>query len=115
MSTPEIQKANIGTRFLVTVVDQAGAIVPLQGATMKKILLEKPKSTGNPRTVLEKNASFPAGEDGSQARLQYVTVDGDLDTLGEWLIQAYVEEGPNTKFHTSKEPFMVVRNVGERL
>lgn len=115
MSVPQIQKNNIGTRFLVTIVDQDGEIVPLQGATVKKIRLEKPKSTGNPRVVLEKTATFPAGENGSLGRIQYVSVAGDLDVLGDWLIQGYIEEGAASKFHTSKEPFAVVRNVGEKV
>lgn len=111
-----IQKGNIGTRFLVTVVDQDGAIVNLAGATLKQIKLEKPKSTGNPRTTLVKTAAFPPGESGVEGRIQWVTTAAtDLDVLGDWLVQAYVEEGATSKFHTSKEPFEVVRNVGEKV
>ncbi len=111
----QIQKGNIGTAFVVTIVDQEGVVVNLQAVSLKRIRLEKPKSTGNPRTVMDKTATFPAGSDGSDGRIQYVTVADDLDVLGEWLIQAYIEEGASTKFHTSKEPFEVVRNVGEKV
>lgn len=111
----EIQHLNIGTAIILAIVRADGTPEPLQGASLKQIKLEKPKSTGNPRIVLTKTASFPDGEDGSEGRIQYISIVDDLTPLGDWLVQGYIEEGASVKFHTSKEPFTVVRNVGEKL
>ena len=110
----QIQLDNIGTAFILTILDQNGDVVPLQAATLKQIRFEKPRSTGNPRATLVKTAAFPPGDDGSEGRIQYVSVAGDLDTIGDWLVQGYIEEGTSPIFHTSKEPFEVLTNVGAK-
>jgi len=67
-------------------------------------------------TLTEFHARTPAGvtktwtavftTDGSDGLLRYTTIAGDLDEAGDWLIQAYVEDG-GTELHSTSGKLVV--------
>ena len=82
MSANEIHVGDVGTIFRVTIKDDA-TVVNVSSATTKQLIFSKPDGTN-----LVKTAEFyTTGVDGI---IQYTTVSGDLDTEGQWRIQAYV-------------------------
>lgn len=79
----EIHKGDIGTVLEVTLKNGA-SIVDISGATTKEIKLKKP-ITG---TVLTKPGIFTT--DGTDGKIRYITISGDLDEIGVWQVQAHV-------------------------
>ena len=87
MATNEVTivVGDIGTVYEITVKDSTGAIVDISSATVtKKIKFEKPD-----QTTMDKNASFVT--DGTDGKLKYTFIIGDIDQSGTWKAQGYVE------------------------
>jgi hypothetical protein len=82
MAANEIHVGDIGTVITVTLKDDTTA-VDISGATTKTIYLSKPDGT-----VLAKGATFTS--DGTNGKMYYATLAGDLDQPGHWQIQAKV-------------------------
>ena len=82
MAAGEVHKSDIGTAFRVTVQDGETA-VDVSGATTKQIVFQKPSGTSVTQT-----AAFVT--DGTNGQIQYVTVAGDLNEAGKWIMQGYV-------------------------
>lgn len=78
------QQNDVGTLIKVTILDENGAVVDISSATTKTITFKKPSSG----TTVVKAASFFT--DGTDGILKYATIDGDLDEVGTWRLQAYV-------------------------
>lgn len=100
--TAEIHKGDIGTVFEVT-VQENGAALNISSATTKQILLRKPSGT-----VLTKTASFVT--DGTNGKISYTTVAGDLSEDGQWKIQAYIVL-PTGSWHSDAQRFDVYPNL----
>ncbi len=100
----EIHLNDVNTVFRITLMDGA-AIVPLDTATVMRIKFTKPTV---PETVVVVTAVLST--DGLDGRLQYLTVFEDLDTIGKWKIQAYVES-PSWSGHSDTGSFKVYRNL----
>ena len=98
----EIHQSDIGVILQFT-VQEAGTAVNISTASTKTIKLVKPDDS-----VLSKAGSFTT--DGSDGKLQYTTVSGDLDTAGTWHAQLYLVMTGWTG-HTSIVPFVVYPNV----
>ena len=96
-----VHKSDIGTIFRLTVVDQDDVVLDLATATSKKIRFEKPSGT-----VFEGAAVFPDGGDGTDGKMQYTVVAGELNEVGEWTIQGYVKFGTG-EWYTLIEKFNV--------
>lgn len=94
---------DIGTPFIATVRDQAGAIVDISTATTKQLVFKKPDGT-----VVPKAASFVAT--GADGQMQYVTLANDLDAAGSWQVQGYVVLAGGT-WHTDVHRFIVSPNL----
>lgn len=92
MPVNEVHLGDIGTSFRLTIKDQDEAVVDISGATTKKITFEKPSGDS-----VEKNATFVT--DGTDGKMEYVTVSGDLDETGWWRYQGYVVLGAG-EWHT---------------
>jgi hypothetical protein len=103
MADAEIHVGDEGTLIKVTILDENGAIVPLDDATVKKIFLKPP--TG---AALEKTAAFFT--DGSDGILTYQVVAADFSVSGLWQIQGYVEL-PGGKWHSEIKKFKVAENI----
>ena len=100
----DIHIGDIGTILRLTVLRYDGNVESnLGSATVIRIKLRKPDAT-----TLTKTASLSG--DGSDGRMQYTTVSGDLDAEGTWQIQGYLELGGG-KWHTSIANFNVVSNL----
>jgi len=95
-----IRVGGYGTAIELRFLD-GNKIVPLQTATLKQIVLRKPDGT----TKLTKTAVFTT--DGSDGKIEYVTVAGDIDVAGMWEAEGYVEtpEGgyPSSAFEFEAE------------
>ncbi len=106
MSIPVIQKDNIGTIFVFTVRDQASAIVNLTTATTLEAHFRKPTD----RSTFTRTAVLTT--DGSDGKMQYVTVAGDLDVVGDqWERQGFVVLPGVGEFKTNVIIFAVKRNI----
>jgi hypothetical protein len=102
MTVEEIHEDDIGTKFLLTVKDGTSA-VDISSATTKQIIFEKPDGT-----TLTKDATFDS--DGSDGKIYYESISGDLDTAGTWTIQAKVIL-PTGTWKSNKETFAVHSNI----
>lgn len=79
---------DVGAVFVVQVTEwdedtQAFVAVNISGATTLTIYLTKPNGT-----VLTKTASLDTT--GTDGKMKYTTVSGDLSVAGTWKIQGYV-------------------------
>ena len=98
----EIHLDDIGTRFEVTIKDD-GVVVDISSATTKEIIFKKPD--GN---TLTKNADFV--NDGTDGKIDYSTVSGDLNLVGIWNIQAKVVLAGGT-WSSEVQEFQVFENL----
>ena len=105
--TEQAHYNDIGTVFKVTVYDTTSTgtqvVADVSDATTMNFIFRKPNGSTSTKT-----ASFTS--DGSDGQIQYVTVDGDLDSVGTWSIQAYIVT-PSGKWHTSSANFKVYENL----
>ena len=102
MAANEIHLGDIGTIFEVTVKDDT-AVLNISTATVKNFEFTKPSGTN-----VVKSASFTVlGVDG---KLRYTTVAGDLDEVGVWNLQVYLEM-PTGKWHSDIQQFSVWKNL----
>ena len=102
MAANEIHKGDIGPQFTVTVQDGT-TVVDISTASTKQLIFKKPGGT-----ILTKSTSFVT--DGTDGKMQYVSVDGDLSDDGVWKMQGKVIIGGNT-FSTDITSFKVYRNL----
>lgn len=91
-----------GTRLEITVKD-CEEVLDLSDATVKQILLKKPGGT-----LLTKSVSFVT--DGTDGRVYYTTLAGDLDEKGLWKVQVHVEL-PTGTWNSSIENLYVHENL----
>jgi len=101
MAANEIHQNNVGTEFRVTVLE-SGTAVNVSSAT-NYIRFSKPDNT-----VVSKNASFYT--DGTDGIITYTSASGDLDVVGTWKIQAFVDFGVN-EFYSDISTFRVYKNL----
>ncbi len=106
MALDEIHQGDIGTIFRLTVKDSA-SIIDVGSPSVNTILFELPDGT-----TLAKTATFPSGGDGSDGKIEYKTIAGDLSLAGPWNVQAHVVLVADTEdFKTDLKPFTVFSNV----
>jgi len=103
----QAQFNDIGTVFRVTVYDTTktgtSVIANISDATVLNIYFRRPDGTSFTRT-----ATFT--DDGTDGQIQYTTVDGDLNQVGTWAIQAYVST-PSGSWRTNTANFRVYENI----
>ena len=104
----EIHKGDIGTIFLLTLRDGGTAVdVQTAGAGEKFIIFKKPSGE-----VVTQTAAI-GGTAGTDGKIKYTSVAGDLNEVGYWEMQAQVEltgDGAGT-FKSEIEGFLVKRNL----
>lgn len=93
---------DIGVQFIVQILDD-GSVLDLSTATSLSIVLRRPDNSALicPATLYT---------NGSDGKLQYISVDGDLSEAGIWKIQANVHFFTSF-FHTSIDTFKVLSNL----
>ena len=102
MPANEIHQNDIGTAFTITIQDGTTA-VDISTATTKKIVFKKPSGTKLPY-----DTAFVS--DGTDGKIKYNVVAGDLDEVGTYKLQSYVVISDGT-FYTDITSFKVYRNL----
>ena len=102
MAKKEIHKKDIGTIIEVTVKGGQNPI-DISSATVKTFYFKKPSGK-----VLTKDAIFVTN--GTDGKLKYVMVAGDLDEAGAWELQVYLELSTGT-WRSSIAGFGVHKNI----
>jgi hypothetical protein len=82
MAANEIHVNDIGTVFTITLLDGTST-VGISTATTKNIIFGKPDGT----SVIQTGTFTTDGTDG---KLYYTSVSGDLDQCGFWKIQVHI-------------------------
>ena len=98
----QIHKDAVGTKLLVTVTDD-GSAVDISAASSLVIFIKKPDGT-----VLDRTGVL--NTDGTDGKMYYLTVVGDLDVAGNYKIQGKVVISAGT-FYTSISNFKVHCNL----
>lgn len=103
----DVQKGNIGTRFIARIIDETTkAPKPINGTSSIEFHFRKPGGI----TVIEKTAQFLT--DGTDGLMYYETTSAeDLDTVGVWRIQAYLESPDGKVLRSKVKRFVVLDNV----
>lgn len=99
----EIHAGNIGTTFKCTILSNSSP-VNISGATVKNIIFTKPDGT-----KVTKDASLYT--DGLDGIMVYTTVADDLNVVGLWRIQGYVELSVSEKYYSNIQTFTVHGNL----
>ena len=81
MRSPHV--GDFGTPFSMTIYDSTNGILNISSASPIEIIFTKPDGTH-----VEKDAIFVT--DGTDGKMKYVTVDGDLSASGLWQYQGRV-------------------------
>lgn len=96
--TNDVHINDVGTIFLITIKEGASA-VDISSATTKQLIYKKKDGT-----VFTVDADWFT--DGTDGILEYVTLEGEINQLGKWSVQPYLEL-PNWTGHTAKIDFRV--------
>ena len=98
----EIHKYDEGTALTIQIKDCEG-IVDLATATVMQIIFKKPNNTSSTVTAT-------LVTDGSDGKIRYITQEDDLNVVGMWLYEAYIELGGG-KWHSDVGSFRVYENI----
>jgi hypothetical protein len=98
----QIHEGDIGTKLLVTITDD-GVVVDLSDAISLSLFIKKPDGT-----VLNRVATL--NSDGTDGKIKYITVSGDLDVAGVYKLQAKVALSSGS-FYSSTDTFKVHCNL----
>ena len=105
--TEQAHVNDIGTIFRVTVYDKTStggsSVADISTATSKTFYLRKPDGT-----TISRSAIFTT--DGSDGKIEYATVDGDLSGAGSWELQAKIVT-PDGSWNTDVGNFRVHENL----
>ncbi len=106
----EIHVDDVGTVMEVTIIDpETDREMDISDATETLIYILKPPVDEDTDPVrLDKTASFV--EDGSDGKIKYTTIAGDLDLSGTYKIQARVTT-PDGVWYSQIQKFKVKRNL----
>ena len=94
---------DIGTIFRLTMTDSNGVVLDISGATTQEIVFEKPDGT-----LLTKTSVFT--NTGTDGKMQYLSVSGDLNSRGIWHLQGHVIL-PGGEWRSSRGHFEVLPNL----
>ena len=83
MAAGDVHLNDIGTIFEATIKDQDKVAINISTATTKELVFKKANGA-----KLTKTAVFTT--DGTNGKIQYVGVAGDVDALGVWELQGHV-------------------------
>lgn len=95
---------DVGTVFELTVIDQDDVVVNISAATTREIVFQKPDGTTVTKTAV-------VVTDGTDGKMKYISLAGDLDVPGLWHAQAIVTIGTGT-WRSTQLHFTVRRNLG---
>jgi len=99
----EVRKDDIGTVFERQIKD-GSTIVDISSGTALQIIFEKPDGTLVTQTAVLSGS-------GTDGKLRYVTLSGDLDEIGLWKWQARVTVDSGGPWKTNIRDFQVHENL----
>ena len=104
--TTIIHNGDLGTTFLLTITEADGTTaVDVSTATKLQMIFLQPDGVSMTKTAV-------LNTDGKDGKVKYVSVAGDIDVVGTWQVQGYVEFGGGTsKYYSSVTEFMVYDNL----
>lgn len=79
----QIHVNDVGTVFELVLKDECNKLVDLSAATALQILFTKPSKSTLTKTAVLTN-------DGTDGKINYVAIAGDLDEVGSWQVQGRV-------------------------
>jgi hypothetical protein len=105
MATEEdiIRIGDIGTAFEIALTEDGSVFSIADALTVKQIKFKKPDGT-----TVTQDAVFSS--DGTDGKLRYVSIVGDIDMRGSWQMQAYVEKA-SWQGHSEINYFEVFENL----
>ena len=104
MTDTIIHVGDVGTVIRLTVTEKDGTTpINVSTATDKTFYFRKPDGT-----KINRVAAFDS--DGVDGKLKYIIVDGDIETVGKWQVQAFVEIW-TSKYYSAKVTFSVQSNL----
>lgn len=104
MADTIIHVGDVGTIIRLTITeDDSVTAVDVSAATTKTFYFLKTDGT-------KKSVAATFNTDGTDGKLKYTTIAGDIDTSGRWQVQAYVEIGA-AKYYSTKTTFTVQTNL----
>lgn len=96
----------IGVDLIVPLTDSSGNPIDLSTATEMTLYLQQPNASSSVAKVAQRLGS------GTEGRLIYTTVAGDLPVAGDWKIQARVKYAtPVRDWHSEIYPLLVAQNL----
>lgn len=98
----QIHVSDVGTKFRPTVKDD-GLILDISGASTLQMFFRKPTGAVITRTAVLDTS-------GTDGKMKYVSIAGDLDVAGEWRVQGRVVIGGGD-WHTDEARFTVWKNL----
>jgi hypothetical protein len=93
---------DVGTVFEATVEDENGTVLAIGLATTKEMVFQRPDGT-----TVTKTAALST--DGSDGKMRYIAVSGDLNMAGAWKVQGHVVL--NGDWRTDTHHFRVYENL----
>ncbi len=105
-SEEELHYNDVGTVFLVTMndcVSGTSTVLDISSASSLQLILKSPSGVSS-----TKNAVLDS--DGTDGKMKYTSVAGDLNEIGTWRIQAKVEIGGGV-FRSDIDTFKVYENL----
>src|SRR6056300_1272314 len=102
MAVEEIHYNDIGTIFELTLRD-SDVIVDISSALSMQMHFKKPDGTTVTKTAVHTT-------DGIDGKMQYTTVDQDLDATGSWKVQGKIQLPVGT-WSTDIQSFKVYKNL----
>jgi hypothetical protein len=95
---------DVGTSFRGTAKRYEDGTV-LDVSTANELIFRFVKPQGD---IIDRNVSFVTN--GIDGKIEYITIDGDLDQMGRWSIQLIIQFS-NSKWHSDIHTFLVGRNL----
>lgn len=109
MTTPFLIKDDVGTTIVVHFQERDDlnnlVDVDVSTATIRKVCLLKPDGI----TILEKNAVFL--NSGTDGKIKYDTIAGDLDTAGSWKVAGRIEQVGVYNHRSTERVFTVKESI----
>jgi|TARA_Y100000593_G_C4279198_1_gene321853 hypothetical protein len=102
MAANEIHVNDVGTTFQLTFQDD-GSVVDVSSASAVEVLLMGPDDTATTKTAT-------LVSDGTDGKVKYVTVSGDIETAGTWKIQGKVTFASSV-YNSDVHTFTVYKNL----
>ena len=99
----EIHVNDVGTKFLITVKD-SGVVVNVSGANVLQIDFRKPDDS-----IFSRSGTIYT--DGSDGKIYYNTIAGDLNEAGNWKIHGKISPSGGGTYYTDIHTFKVHRNL----